>query len=284
MTEIPFDISALSGLMTPKLIDTVVNSEILYMTVGYLLLKPLLQRSPLVVTTKGAYRNGMIGYNTTMSIFSFVCFVNMLAAFGWDYGLLQPLRDLTGDQVVSLYTGQCPSPVFSSRLFVYTAWAFYYSKYIEYMDTAWLVMKGKPVSFLQTFHHFGAPWDVWMGLQFQNEGLWIFIFLNAAIHTIMYAYYAVTAAGCKFNLKFLITMLQMAQFVLGFSLVWGYIRMPCFRETKEMVASWLLNYLYVGTVLALFINFFIMDNFMKKKDRAGAKDPGAKDAGGKKAL
>ena len=42
--------------------------------------------------------------------------------------------------------------------------SFYYSKYIEYLDTAWLVLKGKPVSFLQTFHHFGAPWDVYLGL------------------------------------------------------------------------------------------------------------------------
>eukprot|EP00966_Prymnesium_polylepis_P301879 6974450-Prymnesium_polylepis.1 len=47
----------------------------------------------------------------------------------------------------------CPSPVFNSKLFVWAAWSFYYSKYFEYLDTAWLVLKGKDVSFLQTFHH-----------------------------------------------------------------------------------------------------------------------------------
>ena len=50
----------------------------------------------------------------------------------------------------------------------------------------WLVLKGKPVSFLQTFHHFGAPWDVYLGLVLENEGLWIFLFLNSFIHTVMY--------------------------------------------------------------------------------------------------
>ena len=36
-------------------------------------------------------------------------------------------------------------------------------RYVEYLDTVWLVLKGKEVSLLQTFHHFGAPWDVFLG-------------------------------------------------------------------------------------------------------------------------
>ena len=53
---------------------------------------------------------------------------------------------------------------------MWAAWSFYYSKYVEYLDTAWLVLKGKDVSFLQTFHHFGAPWDVYLGIVLQVAG------------------------------------------------------------------------------------------------------------------
>ena len=33
-------------------------------------------------------------------------------------------------------------------------------------------VKGKKVSFLQSFHHFGAPWDVYLGIVFKNEGVY----------------------------------------------------------------------------------------------------------------
>jgi hypothetical protein len=79
----------------------------------------------------------------------------------------------------------CPSPIFRSRLFVAAGWAFYVSKYVEFADTAWLVLKGKPVSFLQSFHHFGAPWNMWLAMHYEVEGAFLFVGLNAAIHTIM---------------------------------------------------------------------------------------------------
>ena len=47
-----------------------------------------------------------------------------------------------------LYSNTCLK-LFDSYLFRTAAWAFYYSKYVEYLDTAWLVLKGKPVNLLQ---------------------------------------------------------------------------------------------------------------------------------------
>ena len=172
--------------VSPPLQKALTDPLILIGTFSYLLLAPLLRRSPLVDTRKGAYKRCMIAYNTLMAVYSLGCFLVTTIALGWDYGYGGWLRALTGDKVVELYTNTCPSPVWESTLFVWAAKSFYYSKYVEYLDTAWLVLKGKPVSFLQTFHHFGAPWDVYLGLALKNEGLWIFMFLNAFIHTLMY--------------------------------------------------------------------------------------------------
>ena len=196
------------GFPNEQVIKAVTNPEILIGTFGYLLLKPVLKRSGLINTKKGAYKSAMISYNVLMALYSLACFLATTTALGWDRGYGAKLLEWSGDTPVALYGNVCPSPVFSSKLFMLAAKSFYYSKYVEYLDTVWLVLKGKPVSFLQTFHHFGAPWDIYLGLTFQNEGLWIFMFLNAFIHTVMYTYYALTAAGVSYPAKPLITLMQ----------------------------------------------------------------------------
>ena len=152
--------------LEPDVIAVLTNPEILIGTFGYLALKPLLRNSPLVDTKKGAYKRAMIAYNVVMAVFSAACFVATTVALGWDRGYGKPLLDWAGDSQVPLYTNACPSPVYGSKLFTVAAKLFYYSKYVEYLDTVWLVLKGKDVSFLQTFHHFGAPWDVYLGCAF----------------------------------------------------------------------------------------------------------------------
>jgi len=262
---------ALQSALGKDVAAAVLSPEILIGTFSYLLLKPLLKQSGLIDTTKGAYRNSMILYNVLMAAYSGCAFLATATVLGWDRGYGQWLRDLTGDKVVTLYQDNCPSPVFESKIFVWVAWSFYYSKYVEYLDTAWLVLKGKPVSFLQTFHHFGAPWDVYLAIMLKNEGLWIFLAFNSFIHTVMYSYFAFTAAGFPYPGKFIITLMQISQFIVGFIVVYPYWNIPCFRASQEMMFSWAFNYAYVGTVLALFLHFFYNDNFVKKPSKKEKK-------------
>uniref|UniRef100_A0A7S4F008 Elongation of fatty acids protein n=1 Tax=Chrysotila carterae TaxID=13221 RepID=A0A7S4F008_CHRCT len=247
-----------------EVIAAVTNPEILIGTFSYFLVKPLLRNSGLVDTRKGAYKRSMVAYNLLMALFSAGCFCTTATALGWDRGYGAWLRELTGDVPAQLFTeAQDPSPVWGSKLFVWSVRAFYYSKYVEYLDTAWMVLKGKRVIFLQSFHHFGAPWDVYLGIALKNEGVWIFMILNSCIHTIMYTYYGLTALGVAYPGKFMITMSQITQFVGGFYLVWDYINIASFRSSPSLVFSWLFNYAYVGVVLILFLRFFYYDNFSK---------------------
>ena len=57
----PFDASLVKALTNP---------EILIGTFGYLLLAPLLKRTPLVDKRKGAYRRSMVTYNVLMALYS----------------------------------------------------------------------------------------------------------------------------------------------------------------------------------------------------------------------
>ena len=132
--------------MEPSTIAAFTNPEILIGTFGYLLLKPALKNSGLVDTKKGAYKMSMIIYNVLMAVFSAACFVATTTALGWDRGYGASLLAWSGDTPAALYTDACPPPVFNSKLFMLAAKAFYYSKYFEYLDTAWLVPSNAPHS------------------------------------------------------------------------------------------------------------------------------------------
>ena len=79
---------------------------------------------------------------------------------------------------------------------------------------------------------------------------------------------ALTAAGVSYPAKPLITLMQIVQFLAGFTVVWPYKDVPCFRNDSGKMLSWVFNYAYVGGVLLLFMHFFYLDNFAKKKAKA----------------
>jgi hypothetical protein len=195
-------------------------------------------------------------YNLAMSLYSLVTFVLMIAS------IQQLYADGTG-----LYGNDCKA-AFSQPLFRNLVKVFYWSKFIEYMDTMFLIVKGKPVSILQSFHHIGAPWDMWIFIMHENEATWIFVLFNSLIHTIMYGYYGCTLFKIHVPkiIKGSITSLQILQFVTGFTLVWPYKNIACYGENHYLMFGFYFNYFYVGTVLALFMNFYY-HNYLSQSKR-----------------
>lgn len=64
-------------------------------------------------------------------------------------------------------------------------WLFYLSKFYEVVDTMIILLKGKKSSFLQTYHHAGAMLCMWAGIRYMSPPIWMFVFVNSGIHTIM---------------------------------------------------------------------------------------------------
>ena len=67
----------------------------------------------------------------------------------------------------------------------YYGWLFYISKFYEVFDTAIILTKGKKSSLLQTFHHAGAMMCMWAGIRYMSPPIWMFVFINSLLHTIM---------------------------------------------------------------------------------------------------
>lgn len=85
-----------------------------------------------------------------------------------------------------------PSREQSGRLWnnglAFYGWLFYISKFYEVVDTLIILAKGKLSSTLQTYHHAGAMMAMWAGMRYMSVPIWIFVFFNSAIHSLMVSF------------------------------------------------------------------------------------------------
>eukprot|EP00670_Eutreptiella_braarudii_P006050 CAMPEP_0174286252 /NCGR_PEP_ID=MMETSP0809-20121228/11054_1 /TAXON_ID=73025 ORGANISM="Eutreptiella gymnastica-like, Strain CCMP1594" /NCGR_SAMPLE_ID=MMETSP0809 /ASSEMBLY_ACC=CAM_ASM_000658 /LENGTH=210 /DNA_ID=CAMNT_0015382247 /DNA_START=20 /DNA_END=649 /DNA_ORIENTATION=+ len=205
--EVANELVAITAETLPKvdyqrLWRDIYSCELLYFSIAFVILKFTL--GELSDSGKKILRVLFKWYNLFMSVFSLVSFLCMGYAI----------------YTVGLYSNECDR-AFDNALFRITAKVFYYSKFLEYIDSFYLPLMAKPLSFLQFFHHLGAPMDMWLFVQYSGECIWIFVFLNGFIHFVMYGYYWTRLMKFNFPMpKQLITAMQITQFNVGFYLVW----------------------------------------------------------------
>ena len=82
----------------------------------------------------------MLSYNAVLSVFSAVCFVKIASAM-WRG---------------TLYSEDC-ALFYSDPDVQWVAKIFHLSKYVEFVDTIFLIMNGRNVAWLHYIHHIGAP-------------------------------------------------------------------------------------------------------------------------------
>ncbi|XP_062703147.1 elongation of very long chain fatty acids protein AAEL008004 isoform X2 [Aedes albopictus] len=152
-------------------------------------------------------RNTLILYNFVQVVFSAWLFYECLMGGWWGtYSFrCQPVDHGTTGQAMRM---------------VHACWWYYFSKFTEFFDTFFFVMRKKTsqVSTLHVIHHGCMPMSVWFGVKFTPGGHSTFFgLLNTFVHIVMYTYYLFTALGPQFQ-KYLwwkkyLTSLQMIQFV-----------------------------------------------------------------------
>ena len=99
----------------------------------------------------------------------------------------------------------------SGRLFFWS-YVYYLSKYYEFLDTALLLLKAKPASFLHVFHHTLVVMMAWLWLYSAQTLQWGGLLTNTAVHVVMYLYYYETTQGRFPWWKKYITSFQIVQF------------------------------------------------------------------------
>ena len=140
------------------------------------------------------------------------------------------------------------------------------SKPFELIDTLFVVLRKQEIIFLHWYHHATVLCYCWWTLADPCGLVRLFCAMNYAVHTIMYAYYAIRAQGLVRLPRFVnvfITIVQIAQMGVGWAAcVDGVVRIrrrgfSCDTELRHMY--WPLV-MYTSYFL-LFVYFFYQRYF-----------------------
>ena len=132
------------------------------------------------------------------------------------------------------------------------------SKFPELVDTAFLVVRKKPVPFLHWFHHATTLLYSWHACAHPTNYVLSFVTMNYCVHSVMYAYYALMIIEKKpaWFSPFFITVAQISQMLAGTCIqlsaaYWYFNPRQCNVDGYNILCGGLMYTVY----LYLFVQF-----------------------------
>ncbi|CEP21679.1 ELO2 [Cyberlindnera jadinii] len=146
----------------------------------------------------------------------------------------------------------------------------YLTKYLEFVDTLFLVVKRKKIIFLHSYHHGATALLCYTQLTGKTSISWVPISLNLGVHVVMYWYYFLAARGIRVWWKQWITNFQIIQFILDLTFIyyasfiklkhdWGLFgcsETQCIDCVGTTLATW-AGVAIISSYLVLFVLFYI---------------------------
>ncbi|KAK0532564.1 Fatty acyl-CoA elongase/Polyunsaturated fatty acid specific elongation enzyme [Tilletia horrida] len=142
----------------------------------------------------------------------------------------------------------------------------YLFKYVELLDTVFLVIKRKPLGFLHPYHHTATAFLCFTQLHGHTSVSWVVICLNLAVHFFMYMYYALMSLKIPCPWKRLVTTGQIVQFILDIGIIYfatyNYFvstyapYLPHFGKCAGEESAAVFGCIIISSYLVLFIQFY----------------------------
>lgn len=148
-------------------------------------------------------------------------------------------------------------------------WAFIFSlsKAVELIDTFFIVMRKSQLIFLHWYHHTTVMTFAWYFYAYPGAlGQWMTP-INYSVHSLMYMYYALRAAGVRIPIcgSQTVTVLQLMQMFIG--LLYNMYGVFVLRSGGECMLPWgtfVFAMTIYGTYAVLFIHYYVQRYIWKK--------------------
>ena len=154
-------------------------------------------------------------------------------------------------------------------------WLFIYSKFVELVDTFFLLIRKNPVIFLHWYHHLTVLMYCWHAYSVRiGTGIW-FATMNYSVHSVMYLYFAMTQYGPttkKFAKKFskFITTIQILQMVVGIvvtfsAMLYVTFDVPCYTSLANSVLGLMMYASYFVLFVQLYVSHYVSPKPVKQE-------------------
>jgi len=152
----------------------------------------------------------------------------------------------------------------------YWSLLFVLSKYAELGDTLFIVLRKKPLVFIQWYHHLVTLAMSWLTAPYVEAISRWYVVMNYGVHSLMYPYFAISVLGFKIPryISVSITTCQLTQMLIGLfvnlaSALLIYFGTPCYRHPFSIKMSAIVY----GSFSILFAKLY-MDVINRGKARA----------------
>lgn len=149
-------------------------------------------------------------------------FLGISSGIGAYYVIPVIIRDIKEN---GLNTSICSVRFIYDDLTAYIVVLFNFSKFLEFVDTLFIVFRKSHLDFLHYYHHIVTCIYCWVSSYLQITTGIYFASINLAVHAIMYSYYALVAFDLNIFYKYrkCITIIQTTQMFAGIYVICSWL-------------------------------------------------------------